>query len=40
MIANAKAGGYSASRGMIVGMTIGLANYDVSSSWREGTKVI
>ena len=40
MIANAKAGGDSASRGMIVDMIIGSANYDVPSSWREGTKGI
>ena len=38
MVANAKAGGDSASRGMIVGMLMGAANYEVPLSWRDKTK--
>ena len=38
MVANAKAGGDSASRGMVVGMIMGAVHYDVPTSWRDGTK--
>ena len=38
MIANAKAGGDSASRGMIVGMLMGATGYEVPDSWRDETK--
>ncbi len=38
MVQNAKAGGDSSSRGMIVGMLMGAASCTIPSSWREGTK--
>ena len=38
MIANAKAGGDSAARGMIVGMLMGAANYEIPSLWKEEIK--
>ena len=38
MIANAKAGGDSSARGMIVGMIMGASNYAIPQSWEKGTK--
>ena len=40
MIQNAKVGGDSSSRGMIVAMIMGAANYEIPVSWIEGTKGI
>jgi ADP-ribosylglycohydrolase len=38
MIQNARAGGDSSSRGMIVAMLMGAANCTIPPSWREATK--
>lgn len=38
MIANAKAGGDNAARGMIIAMIMGAAGQEIPSSWKEGTK--
>ena len=36
MIANVKAGGDSAARGMLVGMIMGAAGKSLPASWKEG----
>lgn len=38
MIANAKSGGDSSARGMIVGMIMGASDYTIPPSWEKGTR--
>ena len=38
MIANAKAGGDNAARGMIIGMIMGAANKEIPPMWKENVK--
>ena len=38
MIANAKAGGDNAARGMIIGMVMGAANKEIPQMWRNNVK--